>query len=450
VTGTGAPRGAPGERHSRAEPAGLRERAGLHRRAGLQGRAGPPGPPRLPEPYGLPVLGHLWPWTASPVRLLEDGARTGPVFRLRLWRPALVGYRPEWNRDILSDLDTFRSHGSLSGLSPYLAAGIVHTDAPRHRPRRRGLTPHFSAHALAAMEDKLAAIAEAGRPRGDFEALRWSAALVQEMLNAALFGGALPAGLLSSYLSPLHRGLPAPMLPRPRVFRQVETAIGAALAGPVPGSIAACLAAAAGGDPPADGGDPPADGGDPPADGHPAGPRTAGQGLVEDLRVALAAGYDTTSHTLAWAVWHLAACPLWRDPQALPLFLDEILRRYPAGWLGSRVAARDCTAGGVQVPADTLVLYSPYLTHHDPGLWDDPYRIRPERFASGRPAWSYLPFAAGPRTCLGTHLARLILRAALTPLCSGGLAQEGGDPGIAAGLTLRPRGPLRMRARLPG
>jgi hypothetical protein len=36
-----------------------------------------------------------------------------------------------------------------------------------------------------------------------------------------------------------------------------------------------------------------------------------------------------------------------------------ILRRYPAGWLGSRVAARDCTAGGVQVPAGTLVLYSP-------------------------------------------------------------------------------------------
>jgi cytochrome P450 len=375
------------------------------------------------------VLGHLWPWTVSPLRLLEEGARAGPVFRLRLWRPALVGYRPEWNRDILSDLATFRSHGSLSGLSPYLAAGIVHTDVPGHRPRRRALTPHFSAHALAALEDKLAAIAEARRPRGDFEALRWSAALVQDMLNAALFGGALPAGLLSSYLRPLHRGLPAPMLPRPRVFRRVEAAIATALADPVPDSITAGLAAAS---------------------LAAAGPPTADPRIVEDLRVALAAGYDTTSHTLAWAAWHLAAHPLWRDPQALPLFLDEILRRYPAGWLGSRVAARDCTAGGVQVPAGTLVLYSPYLTHHDPGLWDDPYRIRPERFASGRPAWSYLPFAAGPRTCLGTHLARLILRAALTPLCSGDLAREGGDPGLAVGLTLRPRGPLRMRARLPG
>ena len=404
MTGTGQRHHLPGRPHGRAEPHGHAE------------------PYRLPEPAALPVLGHLWQWTTDPLGLLEDGARAGPVFRLRLWRPALVGYSPEWNRAVLSDLATFRSHGSLSGLSPYLAAGIVHTDAPRHRPRRRGLSPHFSAHALAALEDQLAAVAEARRPRGDFEALSWSAALVQDMLNVALFGGALPAGLLSGFLRPLHHGLPAPMLPRPRVFRRVETAIAAVLADPVPGSIAARLAAAATG-------------------------TRSGRELTEDLRVALAAGYDTTSHTLAWAVWHLAAHPEWRDPRALPLFLDEILRRYPAGWLGSRVAARDCTAGGVEVPAGTLVLYSPYLTHHDPGLWDNPHLIRPERFASGRPAWSYLPFAAGPRTCLGTHLAQLMLRTALAPLCHGDLAQAGGNPAVAVGLTLRPRGPLRMRAQ---
>jgi cytochrome P450 len=397
----------------------------------------PPGLPQppglaelhhLPEPPGLPVLGHLWQWTASPLRLLEDGARTAPVFRLRLWRPALVGYQPEWNRAILSDLATFRSRGSLSGLSPYLAAGIVHTDAPQHRPRRRALSPHFSAHALAALEDRLTRVAEARRPRGDFEALSWSAALVQDMLNVALFGGALPAGLLSRFLRPLNHGLPGPMLPRPRVFRHVESAIAAALADPAPDSVTAHLAAAAG-------------------EAPPGGCRTADRPTAEDLRVALAAGYDTTSHTLAWAVWHLARHPPWRAPQPLPLFIDEILRRYPAGWLGSRVAAQDTTAAGVPVPAGTLVLYSPHLTHHDPSLWPDPHLIRPERFTSGRPAWSYLPFAAGPRTCLGAHLARLILRTALTPLCQGDLAQVGGNPAVAAGITLRPRGPLYMRAR---
>jgi cytochrome P450 len=384
-------------------------------------------PQSLPEPPSLPVLGHLWQWTASPLRLLEEGARTGPVFRLNLWRPAIVGYRPAWNRAVLSDPATFRSHGSLSGFSPYLAAGIVHTDAPQHRPRRRGLNKPFSARALAILEDRLAAMAEASRPRGEFEALSWSTALVQDMLNVALFGGALPAGLLTRFLRPLDHRLPVPMLPRPRLFRLMDAAIAAIVADPAPGSITAHLAAAAQNAPATDG-------------------RTAAQETAEDLRVALAAGYDTTSHTLAWAAWHLATHPRWRDPQLLPLFVDEILRRYPAGWLGSRVAGQDTTAAGVAIPAGTLVLYSPYLTHHDPALWHNPRFIRPERFTAGRPAWSYLPFAAGPRTCLGAHLAQLILRTALTPLCRGELAQVGGDPAIAVGLTLRPRGPLQLRA----
>jgi cytochrome P450 len=261
-----------------------------------------------------------------------------------------------------------------------------HTDAPQHRPRRRGLVLPFSARALAALEDQLTVVARARRPHGSFEALSWSAALVQDMLNVALFGGALPADLLSRFLRPPRQGLPAPMLPRPRIFCRVETAIAAAVADPVPGSIAAQLIAAA-------------------MDDRPSGGHAAAQEIAEDLRVALAAGYDTTSHTLAWAVWHLARHPMWRDPRALPLFLDEILRCYPAGWLDSRIVTRDTTATGVAIPAGTLVFYSPYLTHHDPGLWADPHRIRPERFSSGRPGWSYLPFAAGPRTCLTAHRA---------------------------------------------
>ncbi len=385
-------------------------------------------PRHLPQPAGLPVLGHLWRWTASPLQLLEEGARSGPVFRLNLWRPAIVGYRPEWNRAILSDPATFRSRGSLSGLSPYLAAGIVHTDDPQHRPRRRSLNRHFSAHALAAFEDRLAAMAEARRPRGEFEALSWSTALVQDMLNLVLFGGALPAPLLGRFLRPLDHRLPMPMLPRPRLFRLVDTAISAALADPEPDSITACLTADA-------------------RSAHSAAVGTATEEAVEDLRVALAAGYDTTSHTLAWAAWHLAANRRWRHPQALPPFLDEILRRYPAGWLGSRIAGQATTAAGIAIPAGTLVLYSPYLTHHDPALWDNPRLIRPERFSAGRPSWAYLPFAAGPRTCLGAHLAQLIMRTALTPLCQGDLVQVGGDPTIAAGLTLRPRGQLRLSAR---
>jgi cytochrome P450 len=97
---------------------------------------------------------------------------------------------------------------------------------------------------------------------------------------------------------------------------------------------------------------------------------------------------------------------------------------------------------GVELSAGTLVLYSPYLTHHDPRLWPDPYAFRPQRFADGRPAWSFLPFGAGRRTCLGTHLAKAMLRTAVAPFLEGELEQVRGDPSARAGLTLRPAGPL--------
>jgi cytochrome P450 len=391
------------------------------------------GLPSLPEPPGLPVLGHLPHWANNPLQLLIDGASAGPVFRLRLWRPAIVGYQPEWNRTVLSNLDIFRSRGSLSGLTPYLSAGIVQTDTPHHRPRRHALNKHFSARALAGLSESLAAVAESHQPSETVDATAWSAETVQDMLNMALFGGTLPRPLLKQFLQPLHRDLPVPMLPRPRLFHRIDQAIAQALASPPPGSIAACLAPATGA-----------------AHRNTPAPRGENRQAVSDLRVALAAGYDTTSHTLAWAAWHLAARPEWQQPHMVPLFLDEILRRYPAGWLGSRITSQDTEAAGVPIQAGTLVLYSPYLTHHDPTVWKDPHLIRPERFESGHRSWAYLPFAAGPRTCLGAHLSRLILLTALQSLCQRNLAQVGGNPKVAAGLTLRPGGPLLIHISSAG
>ena len=79
------------------------------------------------------------------------------------------------------------------------------------------------------------------RPRGAFEALGWSSQVVQHMLNLALFGGRMPAALLTRFLSPLHRGIPAPLIPRPRLFRRADAAIRCVLQDPPSGSIAAQL-----------------------------------------------------------------------------------------------------------------------------------------------------------------------------------------------------------------
>jgi cytochrome P450 len=365
---------------------------------------------RLPAPATTRGLGHLRRWTFDPVDLLDEGARMAPVFELRLWRTFVVGYQPDWNRAILGDLDTFRSRGSLSDLTPYLSAGVVHTDVPAHDIQRKALNPHFHSRAIAPLAERLRERVEADLPTAPFDALDWAGHAIRHMLNAAFFAGAMPDSLLAEFLAPLQRKAPAPLLPRPLLFRRINAAIAWILAHPPPGTLAADLAKT---------------------------PRA-----VEEIRVALAAGYDTTAHTLAWALWHLADAPEWRSPDTLPQVLDEILRLYPAGWIGSRVARRDTTVCGVDIAAGARVLYSPYLTHRDPDLWPDPTSFRPDRFDAGKPAWAFIPFSAGRRTCLGVHLARLMLTVALTPFCDGKLARRDGDARVRTTISLWPAGPL--------
>lgn len=371
-------------------------------------------PEELPQPEASRTIGHLGRWGRDPLGLLAEGARAGDPFGLLLWRRAVVGFGPEWNRAVLRDLDSFVSGGSLSGLTPYLAAGVVQLDQPAHDPRRRELNPHFASEALRPFDERLRGLATALLPSGGFEALDWSSRFVRQALDQVLFGGRMPDPLLRRFLEPLHRPLPFPFRPRPRLFRRMEAAIRQVLADPPAGSVAA----------------------------HVAGMPDA----ARELRVALAAGYDTTSHTLAWSLWHRAGYRPGTCPETGTL-VDEVLRLYPAGWIGSRITTRSVEVGDVVIPARTLVLYSPYLTHRDPRLWADPDRFDPGRFVGrGGRAFGYLPFGGGPRTCLGVRLAKMLIRHGVDAFDGRELERLTGDPTPSAGLTLRPGGPLWLSA----
>lgn len=364
----------------------------------------------LPSPQGQGILGHLGRWGQAPLELLTEGASLSALFEIRLWRRALVGYSPAWNRLILGDLDTFQSKGSLSSLTPYLGAGIVQTDAPDHKPRRMELNPHFTMETFEPWRERLTLIVSQRIPTGRFDALSWAVETVTALLNEAFFGSTFPPDLLARFLSPLEQRVPAPLLPRPLLFRHVNTRLKEILKEPPPETLAAHLA---------------------PID------RAA-----EELRVALAAGFDTTAHTLAWALWHIASEPAWRTPDHLPLVMKETLRLYPAGWLGSRISRKPFSFENQLFKSGLLVFYSPYLTHRDPQLWPEPLTFNPNRFEQRPPPWGYLPFAAGSRTCLGRQLALLMLELALTPFLSGGFRPLSGIPEERTGLTLAPRGPV--------
>ena len=373
----------------------------------------------FPAPRTQPLVGHLGRWGNDPLALLEEGAALGPVFGLRLWRRAVVGSSPAWNRFVLGDLDTFRSRGSLSGLSPYLAGGVVRSDLPEHRVRRAQLNPGFHRRSIATLTPALRAVVRQRLPTGRFDAVEWSATLTQELLAVAFFGGNFPRGLLKDFVEPLDTKPPGPFLRRPRLFHHMNRAITSALLHAEGATLAATFAGMSDG--------------------------------VEEARVALGAAYDTTAHTLAWLLWHLADRPtVTADRSALAGAADterivsETLRLYPSGWLGSRVAARDVQFHGTAIAAGTLVFYSPYLTHRDPMLWPDPLTFRPERFGEPLPAWGYLPFSAGARTCLGASLATSILRTVADAL-SGQLTRVTTGQTVRAGLTLAPAGPIVVR-----
>lgn len=115
----------------------------------------------------------------------------------------------------------------------------------------------------------------------------------------------------------------------------------------------------------------------------------------------------------------LAAASTTGDLDLLPYTTAtarEVLRLYPPIWLLGRQVAQPVSVGGRQLPAGAQVVFSPYLVQRDPRYWDDPDEFRPERFLDGSiPSRAYLPFGAGPRSCLGTRLAltQLVLTASL-------------------------------------
>jgi cytochrome P450 len=153
--------------------------------------------------------------------------------------------------------------------------------------------------------------------------------------------------------------------------------------------------------------------------------------LIDELMTLIVAGHETTASGLNFA-WYLlsqhpevesrvhaeidAVCPA--RPQGMEhlqsltytrKFLDEVLRLYPPGWLLSRRSIEADSLGGFRLPARTEVVLPLFLVHRDARFWQDPQAFCPDRFASQahseRGTGAYLPFAAGPRHCIGEYLA---------------------------------------------
>ncbi|CAN6175103.1 unnamed protein product [Urochloa humidicola] len=205
---------------------------------------------------------------------------------------------------------------------------------------------------------------------------------------------------------------------------------------------------------------------------------------VEDM---IAAGTETTSQTLEWAMAELVANPrvmaklqdeiarvsttvgdhpTVAEPdlnkmEYLKAVFKEVLRLHaPAPLLVPHESTAPVVVQGYEIPAKTALFVNAWAIGRDPAAWDAPEEFRPERFvASGgggaaavdfRGAdYQFIPFGAGRRICPGINFALPVLELALVSLLRhfdwelpGGMRPAELDMGEAPGLTTPRRVPL--------
>jgi cytochrome P450 len=144
----------------------------------------------------------------------------------------------------------------------------------------------------------------------------------------------------------------------------------------------------------------------------------------------IVAGHETTAVALFWSLYLLASAPAIQDrlaaevssldlgpdhaAEALPTLtytravVHEALRLYPPAFTLARQALRADAAGGIPIPARTVVLISPWVLHRHCRLWAQPEIFDPARFlpdAAPPDRFAYLPFGIGPRVCIGAQFA---------------------------------------------
>src|SRR5262249_31368188 len=143
------------------------------------------------------------------------------------------------------------------------------------------------------------------------------------------------------------------------------------------------------------------------------------------------AGHETTANALAWTFYLLAQHPAARQrleaevdavlggrapsladlpnlPYAMMGF-KEAMRLFPPAYVVSRLSTREVKIRDMTLAPKQLVLINIVGMHRSARFFKDPLRFDPERFAPAREKEmtkrAFVPFAAGPRVCIGNHFA---------------------------------------------
>ena len=130
------------------------------------------------------------------------------------------------------------------------------------------------------------------------------------------------------------------------------------------------------------------------------------------------------------------------------------MRLYTPAPVLMRRTIRPLTLGGVTLGAGATITIPVYVVHRHRSLWPDPLKFDPSRFTAeakaGRHRCVYMPFGAGPRTCVGGTFAMLEGKTMLATLLQHAsfALPEGERPTPFARITLSPKYGLNLRVAM--
>lgn len=207
--------------------------------------------------------------------------------------------------------------------------------------------------------------------------------------------------------------------------------------------------------------------------------------IVNETITLLFAGQDTSAATLSWTLHLLSLHPeiqekLYQEVntcvgsqftidkdsiQKMPLLdavIKESMRLYPvAPFVVRKLSTEVCIQEDKQricLPENSISCVWIYALHRNPAYWDNPNQFIPDRWLCDQqpPRGAYLPFACGPRNCVGQPIAHLVLRCLLAHLIKRFEFRDerllpNRDPttllkGMQAGFTVLPEGGVDLKA----
>ena len=161
------------------------------------------------------------------------------------------------------------------------------------------------------------------------------------------------------------------------------------------------------------------------------------EGIREEVDTFVFGGHDTTSSAISFCLYmlglHQDYQKLLQDEiertegknisekiqkmELLDSFIKETLRLYPPASGVGRNLEEDTIIDGRTFYKGTNIVISIYGLHRNEEYWENPLEFNPYRFMRDtykeRNPYSYIPFSAGPRNCIGQKFALLEVKISL-------------------------------------